>query len=183
MKGNVKLIMTHCKIVTDANGNQIVLIPDIIFMNKQHINWDEVETYLRRYIGTIVEIAKSKDIIYLGKKFPSEYTGSRYTRSTRGARAKAKANVVQGIQEIIKVAHLKTFRQNHKEKHDTDAAKGWYYYTTRFALPIYNNQTKTGEYNIYTACLVVNCTLGGKMYLYDLVDIKKEASNPFKINE
>ena len=28
-----------------------------------------------------------------------------------------------------------------------------------------------------------NYTLGEKMYLYDLVDIKKEASNPFKTHE
>ena len=37
---------------------------------------------------------------------------------------------------------------------------------------------KTENYNIYFGCLVVNCTGKGKMYLYDLVDIKKEAGNP-----
>lgn len=38
-------------------------------------------------------------------------------------------------------------------------------------------------YSIYTGCLVVNCTGKGKMYLYDLVDIKKEASNPLRTNK
>lgn len=33
-----------------------------------------------------------------------------------------------------------------------------------------------------SGCLVVNCTGKGKMYLYDLVDIKKEASNPLRTN-
>ena len=81
---------------------------------------------------------------------------------------------------MVEIATNKTFRENHKEKHKSDARNGWYYYTTRFALPIYNNEIKTSQYNIYVGCLVVNCTLGEKMYLYDLVDIKKEASNPFK---
>lgn len=114
------------------------------------------------------------------RKFPDEYAGSKYTRAAKGARAKAKANVAQGIREIIEIAVNRTFRENHKGKHGADAGKGWYYYTTRFALPIYDNSRKTTEYNVYTGCLVVNCTSGGKKYLYDLVDIKKEASNPFK---
>ena len=67
-----------------------------------------------------------------------------------------------------------------KEKHSQDAQKGWYYYHTRFALPLYNNKNKTEEYNVYTACLVINCASNGKLYLYDIVDIKKEASNPLK---
>lgn len=36
---------------------------------------------------------------------------------------------------------------------------------------------------MYSGCLVVNCTSSGKMYLYDLVDIKKEASNSLKTNK
>ena len=30
-----------------------------------------------------------------------------------------------------------------------------FYYVTRFAIPLYNNEKKTGEYNVYSACLVV----------------------------
>ena len=125
-------------------------------------------------------MAEGKDIIHLGKDFPDEFAGSRYTRKTKGARAKAKANAVQGIREMVEIATQKTFHDNHKTKHSSDAGNGWYYYTTRFALPIYDNERKLDQYNVYTGCLVVNCTLGGTMYLYDLVDIKKEASNPLK---
>lgn len=45
---------------------------------------------------------------------------------------------------------------------------------------VYENNAKTDTYNVYSGWLVVNCTSSGKKYLYDLVDIKKEASNPFK---
>lgn len=130
-----------------------------------------------------IKIAESNDIIYLGKNFPNEFAGSKYTRQAKGARAKAKANAVQGIREMIENATDKRFRENYKKKHSLDAGKGWYYYTTRFALPIYDNQVKTMQYNVYTGCLVINCTSRGKMYIYDLVDVKKEASNPFMTNK
>lgn len=172
--------MEKLEIIQDEYGNNVVLIPDIIFVNKQNIDWEEVKIYLERCVGEIVVMTESKDIIYLGKDFPDEFAGSKYTRQTKGARAKAKANAVQGIREMVEIATDKIFRENHKEKHNSDAGNGWYYYTTRFALPIYDNEIKTDQYNIYTGCLVVNCTLGEKMYLYDLVDIKKEASNPLK---
>ena len=175
--------MERLETVLDEFGNKVVLIPEIIFMNKQNIDWEEVENYLERYVGELIEITESKDIIYVGNAFPDEYAGSRYTRKAKGARAKAKANATQGILEMIEIASEKMFRENHKEKHKGDAENGWYYYITRFALPIYKNEIKTNEYNEYSACLVVNCASKGKMYLYDLVDIKKEASNPLKINK
>lgn len=172
--------MNKLSVVQDELGNQVVLIPDIIFVNKQHIDWKEVEKYLEQYVGEIIEITKTKDIIYLGKDFPDEYARSKYTRRTKGARAKAKANAVQGIREMLKIATEKEYRENRKEKHKSDAGNGWYYYKTRFALPVYDNECKTGIYNIYSGCLVINSTSSNKKYLYDLVDIKKEASNPLK---
>ncbi|MCM1308081.1 MAG: hypothetical protein NC223_05730 [Butyrivibrio sp.] len=171
------------KIVSDKNGNKIVVLPDIIFNNKQNIDWNDVEKYLERYVGELVKIVETGDIVYLGKDFPNEYAGSKYTRKMKGSRAKAKANAAQGIREMVRIASDKRFRENRKEKHSDDAANGWYYYTTRFAVPIYDNAVKTEIYNIYSGCLIVNCTGKGRMYLYDFVDIKKEASNPLKANE
>lgn len=52
-------------------------------------------------------MAEGKDIIHLGKDFPDEFAGSRYTRKTKGARAKAKANAVQGIREMVEIATQK----------------------------------------------------------------------------
>ena len=72
--------MKKLKIVTDNCGNEVVLLPDIIFNNKQNIDWNEVENYLQKYVGELFEVIKSKDKIYIGNKFPDEYSGSRYTR-------------------------------------------------------------------------------------------------------
>lgn len=149
-------------------------------MNKQNIDWKQVESFLKQFVGEVVLVTETEDIVFLGNDFPNEYAGSRYTRSAKGARAKAKADAVQGVREMVKIASERSFRENHKEKHSSSAGNGWYYYTIRFALPVYENNIKTDTYNVYSGCLVVNCTSSGKKYLYDLVDIKKEASNPFK---
>ena len=38
--------MKELEIALDENGNKVVVLPDIIFSNKQNIDWDEVEKYL-----------------------------------------------------------------------------------------------------------------------------------------
>ncbi len=168
------------RIAEDAEGHNIVILPGIIFKNKQNINWNAVEKYLQKYVGEIVTIAETSDIVYIGIDFPNEYKGSKYTKLLKGSNAKAKANAAQGIMEILKIATEKRFRKNREDKHSTDAGNGWYYYTTRFAMPVYEDEAKTDIYNIYSACLLINYTKFGKMYLYDLVDIKKEARTPLK---
>ena len=45
------------------------IINDIIFKGKQHIKWNDVENYLKRYIGEFFEIAQTSDIVYIGKDF------------------------------------------------------------------------------------------------------------------
>ena len=41
----------NISVVKDVNGNQIVVINDIQFKGRQNINWDEVEQYLKQYVG------------------------------------------------------------------------------------------------------------------------------------
>ena len=105
-------IMKTLEATLDENGNQVVILPDIIFSGKQNIDWNEVEKYLERFVGEWAEIAEVGDIIYLGKDFPDEYAGSKYTRKMKGGRAKAKANAAQGIREMVGIATDKRFREN-----------------------------------------------------------------------
>lgn len=169
------------RIVKDAVGHSVVVLPKVIFKNKQNIDWNTVEKYLKKYVGKNALIVESKDTVYIGAFFPDEYKGSKYTQKLKGAYAKAKANAAQGIIEMLVIAGEKRFRENQTIKHARNAENGWYYYTTRFAMPIYENEVKTDNYYIYSACIVVNCSGNGKMYLYDLVDIKREASTPITI--
>ena len=147
-------------------------------MGKRTISWKKVEEYLLCYVGEMVEIAETKDIIYIGKDFVDEFSGSIYTRSLRGALAKAKANMVQGIPELIEIAAEKRWAKDYQNKHKKKAEKGWYRYNTRFALPVTDERGKTLRYNIYQAVLIVRYAADDKLYLYDIQKIKKETSNP-----
>ena len=44
-----------------------VIIPDIIFWNKQDIDWDAVKEYLKKYLGEIIENKQTKEKIEIGK--------------------------------------------------------------------------------------------------------------------
>ena len=104
-------------IVKDLNGKNIVLINDIYFKGRQNIEWKEVEKYLKRYVGEFIEVAESKDIIYIGNDLPDEFAFSDDTKRLKGTYAKAKANAAQGIPELIEIAVNKRFKENLEEKH------------------------------------------------------------------
>lgn len=167
-------------IVEDATGNKTVYIHNIIFKGRRKINWREVEQYLKQYIGDFHTIEENKEIIYLGSDLPDEYAHSIYTRRLRGANAKAKANAVQGLSEIIGIATDCQFIENRKEKHKSDAKYGWYSYNSRFAIPILDENGDIKNYNIFCVALLVRHSFDGKKYLYDIIKIKKETSTLFQ---
>jgi len=61
-----------------------------------------------------------------------------------------------------------------------DGANGWYRYNSRFALPVYDENKEVERYNVFHASMLIRRDADGKMYLYDIMDIKKETSNPFE---
>ena len=109
----------NVKIRKDLKGNLVVQIDEIIFKNKQNIDWKEVEKYARKYINEVCYIATDKE----------------------------------------------------------EAQKGWYRYTSRISLPIYK-ENDIEKYNVYLVTVLVRHAANGKKYLYDLVNIKKEAEYP-----
>ena len=154
-----------------------MVINDIRFKGKRSINWKEVREYLKKYIGDFYEVESTGDIIYIGSDLPNEYSGSKYTHSIKGTNAKAKANATQGIPEMIEIAVGKHNRENMENKHWRNAMYGWYRYDSRFALPVYDDNGEMKRYNIFHASLIVRYAENKKMYLYDILDIKKETSN------
>lgn len=168
-------------VIQDVDGNNIVVINDIIFKRKRSITWPDVEEYLRQYVGEFYSIAETGDIVYIGTDLPDEYAGSNYTKHIKGAVAKAKANAAQAIPEIIEIATSKTAEENKKEKHSRNAKNGWYRYDTRFALPVYDESGEVERYNVFSARLLIRHAASGKMYLYDVLEIKKETSKPCQV--
>ena len=170
----------NISVIKDVNGKQIVVINDICFKGRQNIDWNEVEQYLKQYVGEFIEIADSKEILYIGNDLPDEYTGSNYTAKLKGALAKAKANATQGIPEMIEIAENKRFRENLAKKHDKNARFGWYRYDSRFALPIFDDDGEVLRYNVFHVELVIRHAVDRKLYLYDIINIKKETSTPLE---
>lgn len=75
---------------------------------------------------------------------------------------------------MIEISVGKHFRKNQEDKHKRDAKNGWYRYDSRFALPVYGNDGEIERYNIFHASMLIRHSNDGKMYLYDIVDIKKK---------
>ena len=125
-------------VVEDLDGNKIVVIHDIRFKGRQAIDWNDVEQYLKQYVGEAHIIESTKDMVYIGMDLPEEYAHSNYTNTLKGANAKAKANVTQGLLEMIEIATNKVHKENFKEKHKRDAKYGWYKFESRFALPVFD---------------------------------------------
>ena len=179
MKSNKELVKT-CTIIYDTKRNPIVVISDIRFMGKRNINWDDVEDYVKEYIGSDFEVVETSDKIYIGPDFPSEFKGSNDTIRLRGTSAKAKANAAQGLPMLIRTANNKRWQENYKSKHNTDAKFGWYRFTSRFALPVYLDNKELEHFNIFRIEMLVRHASDGNLYLYDLVNIKKETSTPLE---
>ena len=177
---SIRLQQRNVSVIQDIDGNNIVVINDIRFKGKRSIDWKEVRAYLKEYVGDFYKVASTGDVIYIGDDLPSEYSGSKYTHSIKGTNAKAKANAAQGIPEMIEIALGKHFRENKESKHWRNAMYGWYRYDSRFAIPVYRDDEEVERYNIFHASLIVRYSEDGKLYLYDVIDIKKETSNPIE---
>ena len=150
-------------------------VPQIIYKNKQNIPWNEVEQYLKKYIGKSFVVKEYGDVIHIAGEFPDEFTESQYTKKLRGGLAKAKANSGQVIGEMIENAQNRRWTENNDEKHNKEASGGWFRYDVAFTIPI--DDAGAIRRNAYQATAVVRIKKD-KLYLYDIINIKKEASTP-----
>ena len=160
-------------VFVDEKGEKTVVIPQIIFKGKRSISWEEVEKYLIRYIGKIVEVSETKDLIEIDKTFVDEYTGSDYTRKLVGALPKVKANMSQGISQMKEIATSKRWKEDFEHKHKKRAGEGWFRYNTHFALPVTAESGEIVEYNTFQAVLIVRYSSDKKLYLYDMMWVSK----------
>ena len=103
-------------VISDLDGKKIVVISDIRFKGKRNINWEEVEQYLKEYIGDCYEVVETSDQVYIGSDFPGELKGS---------------------------GDLERF-------------------------------------NIFRIEMLIRHAADGNLYLYDMVNIKKETSTPLE---
>ena len=160
--------------ISKHNGRKVVEINTIEFSGKRKIDWEGVEKYLKQYVGKQYVIEETSDIVYIGTDFPDEYTNSRYSTKSYGTIGKAKANATQAVPELIQTATEIVYRPNMDDKHKSDAPNGWYRGTVRFSLPVTDDKGNITGKNIFRGRMIIRCNSLKKMYLYDIIDIKKE---------
>ncbi|MCR4610277.1 MAG: helix-turn-helix domain-containing protein [Lachnospiraceae bacterium] len=178
-KINHKLHEKIC-IISDPDGRKLVLINDIKFKSRKSVDWNKVEQFLKKYIDEYYEILESAEKVYIGTDFPDEYAHSNDTRKAQGANKKAKANAISAIGELIEIASDRNESPDYNKKHGGKAKFGWYRYDTRFGIPVYDEEGVLDRYNIFRARLIVRRDKDRKLYLYDIVRIKKETSKPLE---
>ena len=120
----MEFVKKKCTVIYDIKNNPIVLIKDIRFKGKRNINWNEVEKYVKEYVGSCYEVIETSDKIYIGSDFPNELKGSEDTKRLKGANAKAKANSTSELPMLLKIAKNKRWQENFKNKHGMDANMG-----------------------------------------------------------
>ena len=42
----------------------------ILYLRERKIAWDDVEKYLRKYVGEVYSIAEDKEIVFIGTELP-----------------------------------------------------------------------------------------------------------------
>ena len=75
---------------------------------KTRQEWDEIEEFLKEYVGKYYEIAENAEKIYIGKDFPDEFTHGNDKTVLKGPNLKAKANASQAVGELIRIASNKS---------------------------------------------------------------------------
>lgn len=53
----------------------------------------------------------------------------------------------------------------------------WYSYVTRFALPVYKGNNDIERYNVFRAIMLVRHAENNRLYLYDIMKIKKTSTH------
>ena len=152
------------------DGNGTIIIDNELFqlsdMNKT--NFPIVKALVRDYLdklnGKSSTIKSDNRIVYYDKNGAKEYTGSDSTYQNKNKYRYAKANSAQAIKAMVEEALNPIWEANKKQKHMTDAQRGWTYYDISFGI-------KDGQdVSYYGGRLVVRMDANGKDYVYD-VDI------------
>ena len=154
-----------------------VRIESVVFKGKNNIDWESVEKYIKGFVGKRYTVKDYNDVIYINSVSADEYANSKYTEKLKGAFAKVKANMATVIPELICNASNRRWIENKAEKHSNDASKGWYRYDVGVEFPVMSENETEIRWNKYRATMIVRCNDNG-MQLYDIIDIKKEASTP-----
>ena len=94
----------NISVIKDVKGNQIVIVNDIRFKGKRNIDWDEVEQYLKEYIGDCYEFLCFFNVLRIddGRKTLKESIMLMQSLAGIGLRQGLHSQYITMILEILK---------------------------------------------------------------------------------
>lgn len=167
-----------------VSGKQVVWIEHSSLSSKELNNHEAVAKFIAQHIGEVYTIIESGQHVYLGDDLPGEYTHSKYTsflRNSNRTAAKAKNKAIDGFGELIETATNRRWERT-RHQDSKDAKYGMYRYDATFAFPVMENG-KLQRVQAYNAELLIRNASDGKKYLYDIVNIKRNATAQISLSQ
>ena len=179
------------KILTDKNGDKIVVISDKLFTNTKIRNkYGEVAKAIKNIFAELEEssiiINDNKKEVFFDKFTADEYLRSRDTTFSKPRNKTAKINAVKEIKKIVEnakyLSHMELFKskKDAKEKRKIDASKGFDYYKVKFAF-----EKESGAYQVFDGILNVRIDRNDKNFVYDITKISElqlASGNPLSMS-
>lgn len=137
-----------------------------------------VYTYLQGLVSdnAFSTVLADAQEVYIGKDLPGEYTQSESTKALFDRMKRDKFRAAHILDDMLLIGENVQWAEDKGSKHGKAAKNGWYYYTTRFAVPVFERDGSVREYTRYSAQLVVRNDADGKSYLYDVTNIQREST-------
>lgn len=104
------------KIITDSEGNKIVLINDIRFRGKKREEWNEIEEYLKEYVGKCYEIAE----IAANKSISEDYDSKHKNKAKFGWYRYDTRLGLPVYNDLGKLERYNIFKMRMLVRHDSD---------------------------------------------------------------
>lgn len=151
----------------------MIEIEKLYFTNKNRLDWKDVEVEIKNISGSVFNNEKISKEFNIDNKAIDELTHSRYNMKLKGKLRLIKANLLMYLEEIIKDMDNERWKEDIDAKHKNIAKNGWYRYDIHFNYPVRDEQGNYIDKQKYKATVVVRSAEDNKLYLYDIVDIKK----------
>ena len=148
-------------------------IVKLYFTNKNKLNWKDVESKIKGISGSMFKNEKLSKDFNIDNKAIDELTHSRYNMKLKGKLRLIKANLLMYLEDIIKDMDNERWKKDIGDRHKNIAKNGWYRYDIHFKFPVRDEQGNYIDKQDYKATVVVRSAEDNKLYLYDIIDIKK----------
>ena len=148
-------------------------IKTLYFTNKNKLDWKYVETNIKKFSGQVIKNEKLSKEFYIDKRAIDELTHSRYNMRLKGKMRLIKANLLMYLEDVISNMENERWKEDIDAKHKNIAKNGWYRYDINFNYPVRNELGDFIDKQGYKATVVVRYSDDNKLYLYDIIDIKK----------